>query len=99
MTARLSVRFYPADGGYYLDVYRLDAVEQLIDRVYSDRSPVGKTANIALDQVLEYDGDIVELSARSNIEDSVRLNADLIDTDQLEVLDLENVRQVYICSY
>lgn len=92
MTARLSVRFYPADGGYYLDVYRLDAVEQLIDRVYSDRPPVGKTANIALDQVLEYDGDIVELSARSNIEDSVRLNADLIDTDQLEVLDLENVR-------
>lgn len=41
----------------------------------------------------------MELSARSNIEDSVRLNADLIDTDQLEVLDLENVRQVYICSY
>jgi len=37
MTARLSVRFYPADGGYYLDVYRLDAVEQLVDRVYSDR--------------------------------------------------------------
>lgn len=34
----------------------------------------------------------MELSARSNIEDSVRLNADLIDTDQLEVLDLENVR-------
>lgn len=91
MTDMLSVQIYPGDEeDYYVDISRIGAASDSVDLIILSRPSVGQILTVPLDTIEQF-GQIVHLSITAELGDRLVLNADDLDSDNLQSLRLTGV--------